>query len=275
MVLGSVLVFLYFSTSLTEGQQRDLTAEQRIYRNYQSKFLPKDRDVIVSLPAGYDKDPIRRYPVLYMHDGNSVFSIWRLDETAEYMAAHNVIEPLIIVHVDNGGTQDDRFDEYTHNRDSRGRGGNANNYGRMLVEEIKPMIDAEYRTLTDAANTGLGGASLGGLVTLYLGLKYPDKFGKLAVVSPALWRDLDGTIQRQIKNLTAKPALRIWLDIGSEEGPTNTIRQLRDLLKSKGWVLDSDLIYFEAKGSKHLEAAFAPRGAMFLKFFFPKQANQK
>jgi predicted alpha/beta superfamily hydrolase len=275
MVLGSVLAFLCLSASVTEGQQRYSTADQRVYRNYQSKFVPKDRDVIVALPAGYDKDTTRRYPVLYMHDGNSVFSIWRLDETAAYMAAHNVIEPIIIVHVDNGGTQEDRFDEYTHNRDSRGRGGNANNYGRMLVEEIKPMIDAEYRTLTDAANTGLGGASLGGLVTLYLGLKYPGTFGKLAVVSPSLWRDLDGTIQRQIKGLTARPALRIWLDIGTEEGPTNAIRQLRDLLKSKGWVMDSDLIYFEAKGAKHQEDAFAPRGAMFLKFFFPKQTSQK
>lgn len=230
--------------------------------------------MIVALPPGYNNDTTRRYPVLYMHDGNSVFSIWRLDETATALVSNNQIEPLIIVHVNNGGTPEDRFDEYTTSRDARGRGGNANNYGRMLVEELKPFIDAEYRTLTDAANTGLGGASLGGLVTLYLGLKYPGKFGKLAVQSPALWRD-DGTIQRQIKGLTSKPALRIWLDTGTEEGPTNAIRQLRDLLKSKGWVLDSDLIYFEAKGAKHEEEAFARRAAMFLKFFFQKQANQK
>lgn len=273
MVAG--FVFLYVCAPATKGQQRYFTEDQRVYRNYHSQFLPKDRDVIVSLPAGYNKDTTRRYPVLYMQDGNSVFNIWRLDETAAYMAANNAIEPLIIVHVNNGGTQEDRFDEYTTARDARGRGGNANNYGRMLVEELKPFIDAEYRTLTDAANTGLGGASLGGLVSLYLGLKYPGKFGKLAVLSPALWRDLDGTIQRQIKDLASKPALRIWLDIGTEEGPTSAIRQLRDLLKSKGWVLDSDLVYFEAKGAKHQEEAFALRGAMFLKLFYPKQANQK
>jgi predicted alpha/beta superfamily hydrolase len=225
--------------------------------------------VIVALPPGYNSETTRRYPVLYMHDGNSVFSAWRLDETVAALVANNQMEPIIIVHVDNGGTQDDRFDLYTVSRDARGRGGNANNYGRMLVEELKPFIDAEYRTLTDAANTGLGGASLGGLVTLYLGLNYPSKFGKLAVMSPSLWRD-DGTIARQIKGFSSKPALRIWLDTGTEEGPTAAIKQLRDLLKSKGWQLDSDLIYFEAKGERHEEAAFARRAAKFLKFLFPK-----
>jgi predicted alpha/beta superfamily hydrolase len=144
----------------------------------------------------------------------------------------------------------------------------------MLVEELKPFIDSKYRTLTDASNTGLGGASLGGLVTLYLGLKYPATFSRLAVLSPSIWWD-GGMILRQVKSLTAKPRLRIWLDVGTDEerGRTDVTRLLRDALKAKGWVLDSDLIYFEAKGAKHDEAAFARRGALFLKFLFPKQAS--
>jgi len=272
---GSIMVvaaFLFICSGgpAIKGQGRQLTEDQRLYRNYHSKFLPKDRDVIVSLPPGYHSDSTRRYPVLYIHDGNLVFNTWRLDETASALASNNQMEPLIIVHVNNGGTQEDRFDDYTASRDARGWGGNADNYGRMLVEELKPFIDAEYRTLTDAANTGLAGASLGGLATLYLGLKYPGKFGKLAVLSPSLWRE-GGTIVPQLKGLTSKPALRIWLDIGTEEGPTNSIRQLRDLLKSKGWVLDTDLIYFEAKGARHEDQAFALRGGKFLKFLFPKQ----
>lgn len=122
-----------------------------------------------------------------MQDGNTVFGLWRLDETALALISNKQIEPLIIVCVGNGGTVEDRFDEYTPTRDVRfAKGGKADQYGRMLVEELKPFIDAEYRTLTDASNTGLGGASLGGLVTLYLGLKYPATFGRLAVISPSV-----------------------------------------------------------------------------------------
>jgi predicted alpha/beta superfamily hydrolase len=92
--------------------------------------------------------------------------------------------------VSNGGTQEDRFDEYTPTRPpSFKSGGKADSHGRMLVEEVKPLIDSEYRTLADAPNTGLGGTSLGGLVSLYLGLQHPSIFGKLAVMSPSIWWD--------------------------------------------------------------------------------------
>ena len=142
----------------------------------------------------------------------------------------------------------------------------------MLVEEIS-LFDAEYRTLKDASNTGLGGASLGGLVTLYLGLKYPDTFRRLAVMSPSLWWDR-GMIFREVKNLTSKPALRIWLDIGTREGPTDAVKQMRDLLKTKGWVLASDPAYFEAKDAGHDAQAFARRASTVLKSLFPLQAPQ-
>lgn len=141
----------------------------------------------------------RRYPTLYMHDGDSAFVNWRLDETAAALIKDNQIDPMIIIYVPNGGTQDDRFIDYTPTRDANYRvGGKADNYGRMLVEEVKPFIDSNYRTLPDAANTGLGGASLGGLVTLYLGMKYPNIFGRLAVLSPSVWWDR-GIILREIK----------------------------------------------------------------------------
>ena len=134
---------------------RVITAEFRLHENFASKFLPKKRDVIVWLPPGYDSEPAKRYPVLYMHDGGSVFVAWRIDEIAKPLIASRQIEPLIIVMVYNGGTQDDRFDEYTPTRDPNYRsGGKSDSHGRMLVEELKPFIDSQYRTLTDAANTG-------------------------------------------------------------------------------------------------------------------------
>src|SRR5437660_12751674 len=164
-------VFMFFMLPIcagTTGQhRRQLTDEFHVHRNFHSKFLSRDRDVVVWLPPGYDSQPARRYPVFYMLDGGDVFVSWRIDEIAKPLITSAQIEPLIIIMVSIGGTLDDRFDEYTPTRDRNGKGGKADLYGRMLIEELKPLIDSEYRTLTDAPNTGLGGFSLGGFVSIY------------------------------------------------------------------------------------------------------------
>jgi len=258
------------------SQSRALNEEFRLHTNFHSKFLPKDRNVIVWLPPGYHSEPAKRYPVLYMHDGGSVFILWRIDEIAKPLITSRQVEPLIIVMVNHGGTEDDRFDEYTPTKPANFKsGGKADSYGRMLVEELKPFIDSQYRTLTDPANTGLGGVSLGGIVSLHLGLKYSLVFGKLAVMSPSVWWD-NKIIVRNMKDLKTKPALRIWLDIGTGEGQraVDDAKELRNAFVKKGWVLNSDLIYFEAKGSGHNEQAFAQRAEPMLKHLFPKQANR-
>jgi predicted alpha/beta superfamily hydrolase len=264
-------------TSHAQQQYRTLTEDLRLHRDFHSKFLPKDRNVFVWLPPDYNSETSRRYPVLYMHDGASVFFTWRIDEIAKPLVVSRQIEPLIIVMVSNGGTQDDRFDEYTPTRSAGfSSGGKADSYGRMLVEELKPFIDSEYRTLTDAANTGLGGTSLGGLVSLYLGLKHPTVFGRLAVMSPSVWWD-NKLIVRQVKKLDSKPGMRIWLDIGTAEGAPSIsdVKELRDVLVKKGWKLDSDLMYFEAKGAEHNEESFARRAGLMLKYLFPQPAEAK
>ena len=255
--------------------QRAVTAEFRVHRDFHSKFLPNGREIVVWLPPGYDSEPARRYPVLYMQDGGDVFVTMRIDEIAKPLIASQEIEPLIIVMVSIAGTMDNRLDEYTPTRNSSGKGGKADLYGRMLVEELKPFIDSEYRTRTDAPNTGLGGFSLGGLVTLYLGLKYPTVFGKLAVMSPSLWWD-NKLIVRNVKALTSKPTMRIWLDIGTDEGPTQVgdAKDLRDALVKKGSILNADLMYFEAKGGRHDLASFAKRDGPMLKYLYAQSNNQ-
>lgn len=276
--LGFILFILcgWHGSAAHAQQQRFLTEEFRLYRNVGSQFLPKARDIIVWMPPGYETETDRRYPVLYMHDGGTVFAQWRIDEIVKPLIASRQVEPLIIVMVNNGGTQDARFDEYTPTRSPEFRsGGKADAYGRMLVEEIKPFIDGEYRTLTDPANTGLGGVSLGGLVSLYLGLKHPAVFGKLAVMSPSVWWD-NRLIVRRVKKLDSKPATRVWLDIGTGEGPrlVDDVKELRDALVKRGWVLDSDLNYFEAKGGRHNEESFAQRAGPMLKYLFPQPAGR-
>jgi len=262
------------------SQSHTLTGDFRAHTKFHSKFLPTDRDVLVYLPPGYEADRRRRYPVLYLHDGQNLFDgatsfipgqEWRVDETAQALILSHAIEPVIIIGIYNTGRE--RIEEYTPSADPKFKvGGKADLYGRLIVEELKPFVDSHYRTKRGAADTGLGGSSLGGLVTMYLGLRYPNVFGKLAVVSPSVWWD-DYRIIREVQALRAKPHTRIWLDMGTDEGAnaTDGARLLRDALAGKGWQLDRDLKYFEAVGAKHSEAAWAERVEPFLRFLFPKK----
>jgi predicted alpha/beta superfamily hydrolase len=140
----------------------------------------------------------------------------------------------------------------------------------MLTREVKPFIDRTYRTLPDPANTGLGGSSLGGLVTLYLGMLHPDIFGKLAVLSPSVWWD-NRVILKLVRMVDPKPRLQIWLDIGTGEGGKHVLnaRALRDELIKAGWVLEADLVYAEIPDAGHSEAAWAGRVGPLLEYLFP------
>ena len=167
-----------------------------------------------------------------------------------------------------------RIDEYTPTRGPSGNaGGKARHYAAMIIDELKPFIDGEYRTMDEAENTGLGGSSLGGLVTLYIGLRHPEIFGKLAVLSPSVWWSY-GAILRMIRdNPAPEPRPRIWLDIGTNEGnyPARIVRDarlLRDLLCRKGWQPGVDLAYFEDEGAYHSESAWSARWPLVLRFLF-------
>jgi len=255
-----------------------LTGKFDTIEAFHSKFLPDDRKIIVYLPPGYETSGSRRYPVLYLHDGQNLFDgatsfipghEWTVDEHAQELIGSGAIQPLVIVGVYNTGKS--RIDEYTPSRDAKvGSGGKADLYGRLLVEELKPLVDSRYRTLRDAANTGLGGSSLGGLVSIYLGLKYPKVFGKVAVFSPSVWWD-GKYIVKDVRGLSKRPDLRIWLDIGTKEGETAEAdtRELRDALVAKGWKEGVDLQWVVAKDAEHNERAWAARVEPMLRFLFP------
>jgi len=171
-----------------------LKEQIRLHENFGSQHLEHPRNVLVYVPPGYGDDPDQRYPVLYMHDGQNLYNpedafggvVWGVDETAQRLILAGEISPLIIVGIYNAGGA--RVDEYTPVKAERGRmrghGGKADHYGRMIIEELKPFIDREYLTRPEREFTGLGGSSLGGLVSLYLGVKRPDVFSRLAVISP-------------------------------------------------------------------------------------------
>jgi predicted alpha/beta superfamily hydrolase len=255
--------------------EHTLTGDFRLHHNFKSQFLKERRSFIVYLPPGYNARAARRYPTLYLHDGQNVFDKatsvgeeWRVDETAQELITSGQIEPLIMVGIYNTGEH--RISEYTPTTLPGKGGGLADRYGRMLVEELKPLIDSKYKTLPGAGSTGMAGSSLGGLLTIHLGLKYPTAFSRLAVLSPSVWWD-QRMILGQVQSLPAKLPIRIWLDAGTGEGEevVRDSHALRDALKGKGWVEGQDLCYLEAEGGQHNEASWATRVGPFLKFLYP------
>jgi len=281
-----IVLALLFGGSVAAQREHTLTGDVRLHKSLHSVILNNDRDLIVYLPPGYDAVRKKHYPVFYMHDGQNIFDgatsyipgqEWRADEVAQSLIAAGKIEPLIIVGIYNAGVE--RVNEYTAPQDQRFKaGGKADLYGRFLVEEVKPFIDKTYRTKPGAKNTGLGGSSLGGLISLYLGLKYPTVLTRIAVVSPSVfWADNQSV--HYAEDQTRKPPLRIWLDIGTKEGrdakeaqsTVDGARLLKKTLIRKGWEEGKDFKYFEAEGAEHNEKAWAARIDQILEFLFPKK----
>ena len=251
------------------------------HERFHSAFLPDDRDVLVWLPPGYDTESGHRYPVLYMHDGQNLFDPetafqkgehWRVGETAAELIAAGQLEPLIIVGISNTG--EERIHEYTPTRDARLGGGLAGDYGRLIVEDLKPLIDRTYRTLPDRQHTGLGGSSLGGLVTLHLGFTHPEVFSRLAVLSPSVWWDRRA-ILTTVRHARPKPAVRLWVDMGTAEGRRglDDARLLKAALVGAGYIDGFDLHYAEFEGATHSEGAWAARVGPMLTWLFPAVAT--
>jgi predicted alpha/beta superfamily hydrolase len=253
----------------------------RKHENFHSEHLEHDRDVVVYLPPGYE-DSEARYPVLYLHDGQNLFDPatafggqhWRAGETTTALIESGRIAPVIIVGIYNTGEH--RIDEYTPTHDRRRGGGDAANYARFIVEELKPVIDAGYRTLIDREHTAIGGSSLGGLVSLYIALKHPAVFGTAVVMSPSVWWDRRAILRdvRRAASLAERP--RLWVDMGSAEsrGAGSARRVLEDarLLKSgllkAGWVEGETLHYEEIEGGTHSEDAWGDRFGRVLEWVF-------
>lgn len=263
-------------------QEHTLTGNIQKHAGFASGILRNQRDVLVYLPPGYRQSGRRRFPVLYLHDGQNIFDAatafggveWGADEAAQRLTRKRLIEPLIIVAVANMG--DDRIHEYAPSsgvidssapRKKRSRG-LLRKYGRFLRDELKPFIDQKYRTLPEAEFTGLGGSSLGGLATLTLGLWFPETFQRLAVLSPSIWWD-DCVIYRLLDELEEKPPLKIWLDTGTHEPDWERAAALRDRLVERGWRVYYDLQYTEVEGGDHSERAWGARFEAVLRFLYP------
>ena len=255
----------------------------RYHTDFESMHLPRARTVTVYLPPGYDLEPERRYPVFYMHDGQNLFDAdtafggvpWGCDEVAERVVRNGEAAPAIIVGVAN---THDRIREYGPRRSVLQRDDDFSaDYGRFLVEEVKPFIDGRYRTRPGREHTAVGGSSLGGLISLHLSKWYPGVFGMCAALSPSLWWDGEGFLRDIDRKLGWLNTVKVWLDFGDDEGHTRATRRvgagrvqrLADAMRGYGLEKTNRLSYTLVPGGRHNEASWGGRFDQVLKFLFP------
>ncbi|HUF50971.1 MAG TPA: alpha/beta hydrolase-fold protein, partial [Longimicrobiales bacterium] len=201
-----------------------------------SPQLANERELLVYLPPSYGTGA-RRYPVIYMHDGQNLFDPatsfageWAVDQTLEAASEEGV--ETIVVGIPNLGPE--RAHEYSPFLDPAHGGGKGEAYLRFIVETIKPLIDADFRTMPDRASTGIAGSSLGGLISLYAFFRYRHAFGFAGVMSPALWFANGAVLDYVARQPHAGG--RIYIDAGMKEGQktVDNVVRLRELLEQKG-----------------------------------------
>jgi predicted alpha/beta superfamily hydrolase len=217
--------------------------------------------VRVYLPPGYQENPCQRYPVLYMQDGHNLFlaseaasgDTWRVRETMAVLDRINAIRPVIVV----GIRPNRRMEEYVQP--------GYEVYGRFMVRDLKPLIDARYRTLSDPAHTAVMGSSLGGVVSLYLGWEYPAVFGMVGALS-STFGYADDLMQRVARE--APRPVRFYLDSGFPLDNYEASVAMATQLIRRGYEPGRDVLYMAFPFAKHNEAAWASRCHLPFQFFF-------
>ena len=250
-----------------------------------SKILSTERMVRIYLPPSYDHKPVRRYPVLYLHDGQNVFTTvgtnvafgwgnWALDQTVDSLVAARKMREIIMVAVDCTA---ERYLEYrgpaypytTNELKSLkqspfapGDNQRYENYARFLTEELKPKIDREYRTLPSAAHTGVMGSSMGGIGSLALAWEHPNIFGRAASLSGSFQIERQYFLKSHLRAWRGKPKpFRVYLDSGvvdfsgSDDGRKDTAAVVAELRRI-GWKDGVGLLYYlDAKPMTEAELA--------------------
>lgn len=240
------------------------------HRNQYWSHLDDHRTVAVYLPPSYDENQAKRYPILFMLDGQNLFDpeqatfgvAWRVDEALDRLACEGGIAETLVVAPYN--RDDARMDEYTPTFDPGRRcGGRADAFLDFLLHEVKPWVVDRYRTTGPDKRAAIAGSSLGGLLSLYAAWTRPQAFWCCGVFSPSLWWDRQRLLKEIVAGGVPGEDLRIYLDSG-DQGPgadgVALTKGLRDVLVDKGWVPGSNnLCYVLGKGHEHHEAAWAER----------------
>ncbi len=272
-----------------------------------SEVSGRDRTIHVCLPASYEKESKRRYPVLYVHDGQNAFSTagtnaafgwgsWQLDKTADELAHGGKMQEIIIVAVDNGSARREEYGGLHHITDGPATNSLFENYEAFIIHELKPHIDRSYRTLLEASHTALMGSSLGGLCSVVMAWDHPEVFGGAASLSGSDITEQTNFVNQVLKNFHGPPkTFRLYLDsgtvdyMGGDDGRSMT-GQVAAEFRRIGWT-DENLKLFtdaepltpkqleqtglrrdkwkEAQTSQHNEFYWRLRAWRALTFLFP------
>lgn len=239
------------------------------HEKFKNKELPHARDILVWVPPSYDKDLTKKYPVIYMHDGQNVIdpslsfigSEWQADESADRLIKELKMQEVIIVGIFNTPT---RTYDYS---DSLGKA-----YADLLVNTIKPFVDKNYRTLADAKNTAVIGSSMGGLIAFYIAWWYPDVFSMSGCFSSAFKiRQFDAT--KHVLNYSGpKKDIKFYFDCGKGDELERLLYpgmlEMRDLLVERGYVEGKDLWVVTDEEAIHNETAWAKRLPAVFEWFY-------
>jgi predicted alpha/beta superfamily hydrolase len=217
--ISALLLMLWCAT------QKGLAEERLLKHEVASRFLNANRTVRTYLPPSYQPEATRRYPVLYLHDGQNVFSSagtnicfgwgsWELDKTVDELCRAKKMQEIILVAVDNSP---ERYTEYCGRHHSTQTSGNTEfeNYASFLIQELKPKIDSDYRTLPGPTNTGIMGSSMGGICSIVLAWERPEVFGRAASLSGSFQVEGTNFLNSILRPYRAKAkSTRLYLDSG-------------------------------------------------------------
>lgn len=239
---------------------------QRAYE-FTSTIMKNKRGVWIYEPPVYLENTRARLPVLYMHDGQNLFdpaaafggNTWKVAETLDAASEDGTIAETLVIGPENTA---DRMSEYTPVADPTDGGGNGDAYLRMLVEELKPKVDAEMRTIADREHTAMMGSSLGGLITGQAGVTHADVFGRVGLMSPSTWWDNRWLLGQVAATPAAPRPLLVYVDSGdsgtSNDDMANT-KALAAAYRALGYVDGKTLMYVVQAGAIHNEVYWAQR----------------
>lgn len=247
-------------------EKTKIIGDVKYHRKFHSDFLNNKRDIIVWMPPSYKEDFRKRYPVLYMHDGQNIMDPktsyagmdWRVDETLTKLIKQNKIQEIIVVGIYN---TKERLDEYSDTEIGQ-------NYIKFITKELKPFIDSGYRTLTGKENTSVMGSSMGGLISFLIAWNHPEIFSKAGCLSSSFYYQDDKAL-KMVKDYSGpKKNIKIYIDHG-EDGLVRGQKMFCSLTK-KGYLIGADIDYYYEPGAEHNEKAWAERLERPLQFFFKK-----
>jgi enterochelin esterase-like enzyme len=230
----------------------DIPHGQVVNEVFQGNAIPGQRGLHIYLPPNYDPDKAQNYPVIYAHDGNDYMHNGKLNWILDRLIAEEAIEPVIAVCID----PIHRFSEYTFN----------NGYCHLLVEEIVPYIDANYKTKPSAESRTLLGSSLGGLVSTYMAFQYSHVFGNVFGQSSSYQFYRERMVDT-LRDFPTRP-IRFYLSAGCLEGLIQANRHMADVLATQGYTFR-----YQEYNEGHNWTHWSHRMAAGLKYLFGKSVE--